>query len=126
VICLVSALSFHDLTDEVPHEVSIAIPRSSSAPKIMEVPVRVFRFSDASYELGIEHHNVGGIDLKVYSAERTIVDAFRFRNRIGDDVAIGALTRALRNRKVRPGKLLELAEKLRARRVLEPYLKAIT
>jgi predicted transcriptional regulator of viral defense system len=125
VVCLVSALSFHGLTDEVPHEVSIAIPRNGGAPNIDTIPTRVFRFSDALYRLGVEHHQVGDIDLKVYSPTKSIIDAFRFRNRIGEDVAIAALAAGLRTRKVRPGPLLELAGKLRARNVLTPYLKAL-
>ena len=78
------------------------------------------------YQLGIEHHRVGEIDLKVYSPARSIVDAFRFRNRIGEDVAIKALATGLRSRKVRPGPLLDLAGKLRARNVITPYLKALS
>jgi len=125
VVCLVSALAFHELTDEIPHEVSVAIPRNGGAPKLDTIPTRVFRFSGALYRLGVEHHQVGDIDLKVYSPTKSIVDAFRFRNRIGEDVAIAALAAGLRTRKVRPGPLLELAGKLRAGNVLAPYLKAL-
>jgi predicted transcriptional regulator of viral defense system len=126
VVCLVSALSFHGLTDEVPHEVSIAIPRNGGAPKIDTVPTRVFRFAEALYQLGVEHHRDGDIDLKVYSPSKSIIDAFRFRHRIGEDVAIAALASGLRTRKVRPGPLLDLAGKLRARNVIAPYVKALT
>jgi len=126
VICLISALAFHELTDEIPHEVSIALPQGASTPRLDAPPIRVFRFSDVAFRTGIEHHRIDGIDLKVYSAAKTVVDVFRFRNRIGEDVAIKALATALRVGKVRPGPLLELAGKLRARRVIEPYLKALT
>lgn len=125
VVCLISALAFHDLTDEIPHEVSIAILRGATTPRIESPPVRVFHFSAAAYRLGIEHHKIEGVDLKVYSPAKSIVDAFRFRNRIGEDVAIKALATGLRTRRVRPGPLLELAGKLRARAVIEPYLKAL-
>jgi predicted transcriptional regulator of viral defense system len=125
-VCLISALAYHELTDEIPHEVSIAVLRGSAPPRIDKPPVRVFHFSDAAYRLGIEHHKIQGIDLKVYSPAKSIVDAFRFRNRIGEDVAIKALTTGLRMRRVRPGALLKLAEKLRMRNVITPYLKAIT
>lgn len=125
VICLVSALAFHGLTDEVPHEVSIAIPRNGGAPTVDTIPMRVFRFSEAMYQLGVEHHRVGDIDLKVYSPTKSIIDAFRFRNRIGEDVAIAALAAGLRTRKARPGPLLDLAGKLRARNIITPYLKAL-
>jgi predicted transcriptional regulator of viral defense system len=126
VVCLVSALAFHELTDEIPHEVSIAILRGATPPIIDHPPVRIFRFADFAYRLGIENHKIEGIDLKVYSAAKSIVDAFRFRNRIGEDVAIKALTTGLRSRRVRPGALLELAGKVRVRSVIEPYLKALT
>jgi predicted transcriptional regulator of viral defense system len=126
VVCLVSALAFHELTDEVPHEVSIAIPRNGGMPTLAEVPIRVFRFADAMYSQGIEHHPIGDIDLKVYSPAKSIIDVFRFRNRIGEDVAVKALANGLRTRKVRPGPLLELAAGLRASNVLTPYLKALT
>jgi predicted transcriptional regulator of viral defense system len=126
VVCLVSALAFHELTDEIPHEVSIAILRGATAPIIDHPPVRIFRFADFAYRLGIEHHQIEGIDVQVYSAAKSIVDAFRFRNRIGEDVAIKALATGLRSRRVRPGALLELAGKVRVRSVIEPYLKALT
>jgi len=126
VICLVSALAFHELTDEIPHEVSVAIRRGKTPPAIDHPPVRIFRYADFAYTLGIEHRKIEGIDLKVYSATKSIVDAFRFRNRIGEDVAIKALATGLRDRRVRPGSLIELAGKLRVRSVIEPYLKALT
>jgi predicted transcriptional regulator of viral defense system len=125
VVCLTSALAFHELTDEIPHEVTIAIPRNAAAPRLDTPPVRVFRFSDVAYRLGIEHHALDRVDVKIYSPTKSIVDAFRFRNRIGEDVAIKALSEALRSRRVRPGPLLELASKLRARTVIEPYVKAL-
>ena len=126
VVCLISALAFHDLTDEIPHEVSIAVPRNAGVPVFDTTPVRVFRFSDAMYRLGIEEHRVGDIELKVYSPAKSIIDAFRFRNRIGDDVAVKALAAGLRTRKVRPGPLLELASRLRAGKVIAPYLNALS
>jgi predicted transcriptional regulator of viral defense system len=125
VVCLVSALAFHELTDEIPHEVAIAIRRGTTPPAIDHPPVRVFRFADFAYRLGIERHEIDGVELKVYSAAKSIVDAFRFRNRIGEDVAIQALATGLRTRRIRPGTILELATKLRMRTVIEPYLKAL-
>jgi predicted transcriptional regulator of viral defense system len=126
VVCLISALAFHEMTDEIPREVSIAVPRTAAGPRLDYPPVRVFHFSEAAYRLDIEHHEIDGIDLKVYSPAKSIVDAFRFRHRIGEDVAIKALANGLRSRRVRPGPLLELAGKLRARAVMAPYIKAFT
>lgn len=126
VVCLISALAFHEMTDEIPREVSIAVRRGAAAPRLDYPPIRVFHFSEPAYQLGIEHHNIDGVDLKIYSPAKSIVDAFRFRNRIGEDVAIRALANGLRSRRVRPGPLLELAGKLRARAVIVPYVKAFT
>jgi predicted transcriptional regulator of viral defense system len=126
VVCLVSALAFHDLTDEIPHEVSIAIPRGAATPRMETPPLQIHRFSDVAYRLDVEHHELEGVDVKIYSAAKSIVDAFRFRNRLGEDVAIKALAEGIRTRRVRPGAVLELATKLRARTLIEPYLKAMT
>lgn len=125
VICLISALAFHDLTDEIPHHVAFALPRGAAVPRIAHPPTQAYHFAPAAYALGIEHHRRDGLDLKVYSPAKAIVDAFRFRNRIGEDVAIKALATGLRSRHVRPGALLELAAKVRARAVIEPYVKAL-
>lgn len=126
VVCLVSALAFHGLTDEIPHEVMIALPRGAATPKLDHPPIRAFRFSKEAYELGLEKHPIEGIDLKVYGAAKTIVDCFRFRNRIGEDVAVKALGRALQTRKARPAALMEMAGRLRVQRVLAPYLQALS
>ena len=125
VVCLVSALAFHGLTDEIPHEVMIALPRGAARPRLDHPPTRVFSFSEPAFSLGIEHHRTAGIDLKVYGATKTIVDCFRFRNRIGEDVAVKALADALKARKTRPAALMEMAATLRMRRVLGPYLQAL-
>jgi predicted transcriptional regulator of viral defense system len=126
VVCLISALAFHGLTDEIPHEVMIALPRTTARPRIDSPPIRVFRFSVAVYEVGVEHHPIEGVDLKVYSPTKSILDCFRFRNRLGEDVAVQALARGLRTRKARPAALMEMAGPLRLRRVLAPYLQALT
>lgn len=91
VICLVSALSFHDMTTQIPHSIDIAIPYQSNAPKSSYPLLRTFRFRDAIYEAGMEIYDLKGVQLKVYNKEKTLVDAFRFRNRIGMDVFLEAL-----------------------------------
>lgn len=125
VVCLVSALAFLRLTDEIPHEVMVALPRRAARPVVDQPPIRVFHLSGPGYALGIEHHRIAGVDLRVYGATKTILDCFRFRNRIGEDVAVRALALALRTRAVRPGPLMEMAAQLRVQRVLAPYLKAL-
>lgn len=91
VICLVSALSFHDLTTQVPHVIDIAILYKGNAPKSSYPLMRTFRFRDTIYEAGIETHDLEGVKLKVYNKEKTLVDVFRFRNRVGMDVFLEAL-----------------------------------
>ncbi len=126
VVCLVSALAFHGLTDEIPHEVMIALPRGAARPRIDQPPIRVFSFSGRGYTDGIEHHRIERIDLKVYSVTKTIVDCFRLRNRIGEDVAVKALSRALATRATRPAAVIEMAKALRIQRVISPYLQALS
>jgi predicted transcriptional regulator of viral defense system len=126
VICLVSALAFHGLTDEIPHEVMIALPRGAARPRLDHPPIRVFTSSGRGYSLGIEHHKIEGLDLKVYGVTKTIVDCFRVRNRLGVDIAVKALARALETRKARPAELVEVAKLLRMQRVMAPYLEALS
>ena len=83
VICLISALSFHDLTTQIPHVVSIAIQRDSRSPRIDFPPISVHQFSSESYAAGIENHEIDGVPVKIYNPEKTIVDCFKFRNKIG-------------------------------------------
>lgn len=125
VVCLISALAFHEITEQIPHEVYIAIPRDAAPPRIDWPPVRVFRFSDAAFRLGIERHELDGVTLRVYSPTKSIVDAFRLRHLTGNDVAIDALKQGLYTRKARPGALDEMASKLRCRAVLSPYIQAL-
>lgn len=124
VVCLISALSFHRITTEVPHEVYLAIPKGRQKPTLDYPPIRVFRFSYETYPAGIERHFAGGTEIKVYSMEKTVADCFKFRNRIGLDVALEALRLCIRNKGSRK-KILEFARVCRVERVIRPYLEAI-
>ncbi|MGH9947047.1 MAG: type IV toxin-antitoxin system AbiEi family antitoxin domain-containing protein [Pyrinomonadaceae bacterium] len=124
VICLISALSFHRITNEVPHEVYLAIPKGRQKPKLDYPPIRVFRFSSEAYSAGIEKHAIDGTQVKIYSIEKTVADCFKFRNRIGLDVALEALRICIRNKGSRQ-KILEFARVCRVERVIRPYLEAI-
>ena len=99
VICLLSALRFHELTTEAPHEVWIAVSSTVRIPKVDYPPVRAFRFSDAAFTFGVEDHAMNGVALRVYSPAKTVADCFKFRNRIGVDVAVAALQDCWRSRK---------------------------
>lgn len=126
VICLISALSFHDLTTQIPHEVHIALPRRTRYPRLDHPPLRVFLMTGAAYADGIETHSIEGIPLRVYGPEKTVVDCFKFRNKIGIDVAVEALRLARERKRVTPRGLLRYARLCRVERVMRPYLEALT
>lgn len=108
-LCLTSALSHHDLTDEIPASIDVALPRSNRPPR-MGAPIRWHRFDADTYDLGRQHLTVDeGVILGIYSPERCIVDAFRLRHLEGEDVAIEALRRWLRQSGAVPASLLDLA-----------------
>lgn len=125
VLCLVSALAFHDATSEVPHEVQIALPRATKAPSLGFPPIRVFHFSGPALAEGVETVSVDGVDLKVYDLPKTVVDCFRFRNKLGLDVALDALSQATRRKGVRPAQILHYARLCRIETVVLPYLHAM-
>lgn len=113
VVCCVSALVVHDLTDEIPSAVQIAVPRSNRPPRIDHPPTEVFRFADVTFELGVSAVEAApGESIRVYGPERTVVDVMRLRHRLGEPLALGALRRYLRRRNARPGELLTFSRHL--------------
>lgn len=124
VICLISALAFHGITTEIPHEVYLAIPKGGKTPKLDFPPVRIFHFSRETYSAGIERHTIESIPIKVYSREKTVADCFKFRNRLGLDVAIESLRLCIEAGTPR-GKIIEMARICRVENVIRPYLEAI-
>lgn len=125
VICLVSALSFHGITTEIPHEVQIALPSGSVRRRVRQPPTRVFQFSGPSFEEGIETHEIDGVPVRVYGPEKTVADCFRFRNKVGLPVAIEALRLCRERRHASVRVLLEFARIDRVERVMMPYLEAV-
>ena len=125
VICLISALAFHGLTTQSPREVSIALAKGSEEPRIGYPPVKFYWISGPAFLEGIENHKKDGTVIRVYCAEKTLADCFKFRNKIGLDVCIEAL-REWRARK-RPdiGKLMHFAKICRVEKIIRPYLDAI-
>lgn len=126
VICLISALRFHDLTTQNPFEVWIAIERNSWIPRTHGVRLRVFTFSENVYRVGIEIQNIEGIDVKVYSPAKTIADCFYYQKTVGLDVCIEALRDAWRQRKVTMDDLYHYAEVRRVKRTMVPYLNTLS
>lgn len=124
VVCLISALSFHNLTNEIPHEVCLALPREKSAPKVDYPPLRTFHFSNETYAAGVERHSIDGIEIKVYSPEKTVADCFKFRNKIGLDIALEGLKNCLEKKGSRAA-ILRCAELCRVEKIIRPYLEAI-
>lgn len=125
VICLVSALSFHDLTTQIPHVIDIAIPYQGNPPKSAYPLVRAFRFRNAIYEAGIETHDMEGAPLKVYNKEKTLVDVFFFRNRIGMDVFLESLKMYASNHSVNLPLIHEYAALRGVTKTIMPYLETL-
>jgi predicted transcriptional regulator of viral defense system len=126
VVCLVSALAFHDLTDQLPRHVWMAIGQKDWAPKADGVSVRLVRFTDRLLADGVEFHTVEGVSVKVFGIAKTIADCFRYRNKIGLSVAIEGLQEALRQRKATPDEIAKQAERGAVATVIRPYLEALT
>jgi predicted transcriptional regulator of viral defense system len=123
VICLVSALAYHDITTQIPHSISVAVPRESRLPSLDHPPLLVRRFSDQAYSAGIEEHQIDGVPVKIYSTEKTLADCFKFRNKIGMDVVLEALKLYKTRKKFNIGELLKYAKICRVERVMRPYLE---
>ena len=125
VICLISALAFHEITTEVPHEVYLAIRHGKERPRLDYPPLRIFRFSDETISAGVEKHKMEGVTLRVFSPAKTVADCFKFRHKIGVDVAVEALRMCLARGKAKPVQILHYARLCRVERVIRPYLEAL-
>ncbi len=126
VICLVSALSFHGITTQVPHEVWIAVQRGSWRPDFDYPPLNVTRVSEPAFSFGVETHRLSGVAVNIYSPAKTVADCFKFRNKVGLDVVIEGLREVWRTRKATMDELVRAAEMCRVSRVMRPYLESIT
>jgi predicted transcriptional regulator of viral defense system len=125
VICLISALAYHDITTEIPHAVSVAVKRGSRMPSLDYPPIQAHRFSNKSYKSGIEEHLIDGVPARIYSPEKTLADCFKFRNKIGLDIALEALKLCKTRRKLNLSDLLKYARICRVANVMQPYLEAM-
>jgi predicted transcriptional regulator of viral defense system len=124
-VCLSTALLFHNIGTQLPHEVWLAVPRGTRIPSFAFPPVRVTRIAPALFDLGIEEHRIEGGVVRVYSVARTVVDCFRFRNKLGLDVALEALIEARRSRRLDLNELDRVAKAFRVDRVMRPYLEML-
>ncbi|MGI9506711.1 MAG: type IV toxin-antitoxin system AbiEi family antitoxin domain-containing protein [Geminicoccaceae bacterium] len=125
VICLISALQFHDITLQSPSHVWIAVGTRSRKPTIDYPPTRAVHFGEAAISLGVETHMIDSVPVKIFHPAKTIVDCFRFRNKVGLDVALEALRMGWRSRKASSDEITDYAQKLRAWNVIRPYLESV-
>ncbi len=125
VICLLSALRFHDLTTQNPFEIWMAIENKSHPPKSETAPLRIHYFSGAAFTEGVEEHKISGVTVRVYSVAKTVADCFKFRNKIGLDVALEALRECRRERRATADEIWRYAEVCRVKNVMRPYLEAV-
>ena len=126
IICLLSALKFHGLTTQLPSQVWIALPARAHNPNIDWPPVRFVHFSGDSLTLGVEEKSVGSIAVRVYSPAKTVADCFKFRNKIGLDVALEALREVLGKRMATVDELWNYAKICRVANVMRPYLESVS
>jgi len=125
IVCLISALSFHGITTQIPHEIWIAVPRGSWRPGFDYPPLNLTYVSGVAYAFGVREHDINGVIVKVYSPAKTVADCFKFRNKVGLDVAIEALRETWHSRMATMDELVEAAGMCKVARVMRPYLEAI-
>jgi predicted transcriptional regulator of viral defense system len=126
ILCLLSALRFHDLTTQLPFQVWMAIEEKAWHPRVDHPPLRFVRYSGAAWTFGVERHVVEGVPVRVYSPAKTVADCFKYRNKIGIDVALEALRETLHHRRAGTDELLAAAAACRMSRVMTPYLQALS
>ncbi len=126
IVCLLSALRFQDLTTQSPFEVWLAIPNKARAPRIDYPPLRIVRFSGPLLAEGVEEHSIDGVPVRITSVARTVADCFKYRNKIGLDVALEALREAWKGKRVGMDELWQFAKLCRVANVMRPYLESLT
>lgn len=126
VVCLISALAHYEMTTQIPHRVDIALPSHAQVPRTDRLPIRVFWYPDRAFQAGIDVITVDQVSVRIYSPEKTVADCFKYRHKVGLDVAVEALRNYRRRvRRLPVQKLLEYARICRVERVIRPYLEAV-
>lgn len=125
VICLITALSFYEVTDEVPRYIDVAVPIGLKVKPVEGLPIRVYHFSLETWKEGVEEHDLDGHKIKIYSLAKTIADCFKFRNQIGVDIARSALKNALEQKKVNHRDIMKFASTCRVTNVVKPILETL-
>ncbi len=125
VICLISALAFHEITTQIPHAVCMALPRGAEEPRLDHPPIKTYRFTGKAYTEGVEPHELDGVIAHIYSPEKTLADCFKFRNKVGLDTVMEAV-RFYRERKhVKVEDLMRFATICRVTKIIRPYIEAL-
>lgn len=124
VVCLLSALSFHGLGTQLPFEIWMAVDVKARLPKVNYPPIRFVRFSGQAMNSGIDEYHIEGVTLRVFSPEKTIADCFKYRHKIGLDIAIEALRDCRPRRSCSEAKLWQFAKICRVSKIMKPYLEA--
>jgi predicted transcriptional regulator of viral defense system len=126
-VCLISALSFHEITTQIPAVIDLAVPRGSYYRfRLDPLPSKVHRYDPKTFGAGLETRQIGGFPVRIYGPARTVADCFKFRNKVGMDVALEALRLLRERRKTSNRELLQYARLLRVERTLQPYLDALS
>lgn len=125
VLCLLSALAIHEITTQIPHQIHLALERGAEPPRLEHPPLRIFWFTGKAFTEGIETHELDGIDVRVYGPAKTVADCFKYRNKLGLEVALEALKLYLRDKRGRPDDLLRFARVCRVEKVMRPYIEAL-
>jgi len=125
VLCLTSALSYHEITTQIPHEVSVAISRNSRIPSLDNPPIHAYKFSEDAFESGIEKHQIDGARIQIYNVEKTLADCFKYRNKLGMDVVLEALKLYKSYKKININALMKYAKTCRVKSIMQPYLEAV-
>jgi len=125
VVCLLSALQFHEITTQQPYQVWIAIDRTARRPKVPDLPIHIVRFSGKALKEGIETHYIEGVQVKVYNVAKTVADCFKYRNKIGLDVALEALRECRRQKRCSYDDLWHYAKICRVTNIMRPYMETI-
>lgn len=125
VLCLLTALRYHELTTQAPADIWMAIAADARHPAVPEIPLHIVRFSGEVFTAGVEEHLVDGVTLRVYSLDKTIADCFKYRNKIGIDVALEAIREGWRARRISMADLWHYAKIDRVTNVMRPYLEMI-
>lgn len=126
VICLISALAYHEITTQIPHYVYVALPQKAHTPTLGYPPLRCFWYSDKLLTTGVEEVRLGGCQINIFDREKTLVDCVKFRNKIGMDIVLESLKMYWNSSQVNLDKLFGYAAQFRVKRILQPIMETIT